>query len=118
MVLLIARYAAKNHKETNRLQLLLDSLTDVEAHAAIRFCKTVDPSALDIPHHHVSDQPPQDIDDSALTKFRLYQDNALKLERNAKQLQERTNKLEAAGSQHKSFRTRTQTNVKLVSRSR
>jgi len=50
-----------------------------------------------IPHGTVYNESPEDVSDEAIVKFRLLQDNAEKLARNSKQLENRQEKLEAAG---------------------
>ena len=49
------------------------------------------------PHGTTYNEAPEEVNDSALVKFRLLQDNSLKLKRNAAQVEKRKNKLEGAG---------------------
>ena len=49
------------------------------------------------PHETLHGQSPEEVQDNDVTKFRLMQDNALKLRKNAKQLKQRQDRLMQAG---------------------
>ena len=92
----VADSALKSTKEALFRMLAKDNTT-----SWINYLSKATSAYNKTPHGTTYGEAPEDVADESIVKFRLLQDNALKLKRNSRQLQQRQEKLEAAGG----FRT-------------